>query len=166
MTRAQRGHDDRWPDDSRANANTEMYGRFDGGWGTDERRNGWGTDERRNGWGTDERRTATRAGDARMPDRRSEELRRPPAESMPDRHSEELRRPAQARVEPAPEPALGPINPYAVVALVAALLGLFPVAIVFGLLAFTHRGGRGLAVSALMLGVLEIVALIGVLVSA
>jgi hypothetical protein len=164
MTRPQRRYDDRRPDDSRADANTAMYGRLDraragderNGWGTDEQRGGFGTDERRGGWG----------GDGRMPDRRSEELRRPPAEPMPDRRSEELRRPVRARVEPDPEPALDPINPYAVVALVAALLGVFPVAIVFGLLAFSHRGGRGLAVSALVLGVLEIVALIGVLVVA
>lgn len=176
MTRAQRGYDDRWPDESRgAGDNTEMYGRFNGAWGVDERQGGWGTDERRNGWGTEEPRTTAWGADGRMPDRRSEELRRPPAEPMPDRRSEELRRPAaepmpdrhseelrrtaQPRVEPAP--TLDPINPYAVVALVAALLGIFPVAIVFGLISFSHRGGRGLAVSALVLGLLEVVALIG-----
>jgi hypothetical protein len=161
MTRAQRGYGDRWPDESRANDNTEMYGRFDGGWGTDERQSG-----RTATWGADGRMPDRRSEELRrqpveaMPDRRSEELRRQPVEPMPDRHSEELRRLPAPRIELDPQPALDPVNPYAVVALVAGLLGLFPVAIVFGMLAFTHRGGRGLAVSALVLGALEIVGLV------
>ncbi|WP_052083250.1 MULTISPECIES: DUF4190 domain-containing protein [Nocardiaceae] len=48
-----------------------------------------------------------------------------------------------------------PINPYAVIALVAALLGLFPVAIVFGILAFWRPAGRGLAIAAVVLGAIE-----------
>ncbi|WP_157762148.1 DUF4190 domain-containing protein [Nocardia yamanashiensis] len=53
------------------------------------------------------------------------------------------------------------INPLAVIALVAALLGIIPVAIVFGVLALRHRGGRGMAISALVLGALELVAVLG-----
>lgn len=48
-----------------------------------------------------------------------------------------------------------PINPYAVISLVAALLGLFPVAIVFGILAFWRPAGRGIAIAGLVLGVFE-----------
>ncbi|MEV0248774.1 DUF4190 domain-containing protein [Nocardia sp. NPDC050712] len=48
------------------------------------------------------------------------------------------------------------INPYAVIALVAALLLVFPIAIIFGLIAFTYPRGRGLAWSALILGCLEL----------
>ncbi|MDF3312338.1 DUF4190 domain-containing protein [Rhodococcus sp. T2V] len=51
-----------------------------------------------------------------------------------------------------------PINPYAVIALVAALLGLFPVAIVFGILAFWRPAGLAIAVAALILGILEALA--------
>ncbi|MEV4124099.1 DUF4190 domain-containing protein [Nocardia sp. NPDC049707] len=53
------------------------------------------------------------------------------------------------------------VNPYAIVALVAALLGLFPVAIVFGFIAFSHPRGKAMAVCALLLGVLEVVAIAG-----
>ncbi|MEV5832514.1 DUF4190 domain-containing protein [Nocardia sp. NPDC052112] len=53
------------------------------------------------------------------------------------------------------------VNPYAIVALVAALLGLFPVAIVFGFIAFSHPRGKTMAVCALLLGVLEVVAIAG-----
>lgn len=52
------------------------------------------------------------------------------------------------------------VNPYAVVALVAALVLLFPVAIVFGLIAFTHPRGRFMAFAAFVLGVLEAVLLV------
>ncbi|MEU4311628.1 hypothetical protein [Nocardia sp. NPDC024068] len=48
------------------------------------------------------------------------------------------------------------VNPYAIVALVAALLLLFPVAIVFGLIAFGHPRGRLMAFAALVLGLAEI----------
>lgn len=47
------------------------------------------------------------------------------------------------------------VNPYAVIALVAALLLLIPVAIVFGLIAFTHPRGRVMALFALLLGLAE-----------
>ncbi|MGQ4618519.1 DUF4190 domain-containing protein [Nocardia sp. R7R-8] len=53
------------------------------------------------------------------------------------------------------------VNPYAIVALVAALLGLFPVAIVFGFIAFGHPRGRVMAMFALLLGVAEITAVAG-----
>ena len=53
------------------------------------------------------------------------------------------------------ESTLDPINPYAVIALVAALVGLFPVAIVFGILAFGRPTGRGIAIAALVIGVIE-----------
>ncbi|MBF6062980.1 DUF4190 domain-containing protein [Nocardia terpenica] len=69
------------------------------------------------------------------------------------------RRTGRLRVEVPPI-----VNPYAIVALVAALLGLFPVAIVFGFISFTHPRGRGMALSALMLGVAEVVVLAGALV--
>lgn len=48
------------------------------------------------------------------------------------------------------------VNPYAVIALVAALLLLFPVALVFGLIAFGHPRGKGMAVLALLLGIAEV----------
>ncbi|WP_280437658.1 hypothetical protein [Nocardia carnea] len=47
------------------------------------------------------------------------------------------------------------VNPYAVVALVAALVLLFPVAIVFGSIAFTYPRGRFMAFTAFVLGALE-----------
>ncbi|MFE3542877.1 hypothetical protein ACFXK0_07900 [Nocardia sp. NPDC059177] len=50
------------------------------------------------------------------------------------------------------------VNPYAMVALAAALVLLFPIAIVFGLLSFGHPRGRGIAVLALLLGVTEVAA--------
>ncbi|WP_330231280.1 hypothetical protein OHA40_01560 [Nocardia sp. NBC_00508] len=53
------------------------------------------------------------------------------------------------------------VNPYAIVALVAALLGLFPVAIVFGFIAFSHPRGRVMAMFALLLGVAELTAVAG-----
>jgi hypothetical protein len=48
------------------------------------------------------------------------------------------------------------VNPYAIVALVAALILVFPVAIVFGLIAFGHPRGRFMAATAIMLGVGEV----------
>jgi hypothetical protein len=59
-----------------------------------------------------------------------------------------------------------PINPYAVISLVAALLGLFPVATVFGILAFWRPAGRGIAIAGLVLGVLEALATAAVVYSA
>ncbi|MFI9508522.1 hypothetical protein [Nocardia sp. NPDC052566] len=53
------------------------------------------------------------------------------------------------------------VNPYAVVALVAALVGLFPVAIVFGLIAFGHPRGKGMATFALLIGLAEVAAIAG-----
>ncbi|MDJ0395838.1 DUF4190 domain-containing protein [Rhodococcus sp. G-MC3] len=51
-----------------------------------------------------------------------------------------------------------PINPYAVIALIAALLGLFPVAIVFGILAFWRPAGRRVAIAGLVIGAIEAIA--------
>lgn len=48
------------------------------------------------------------------------------------------------------------VNPYAMVALAAALVLLFPIAIVFGLLSFGHPRGRGIATFALLLGIAEV----------
>ncbi|MGW5919087.1 hypothetical protein ACWFPY_08835 [Nocardia fluminea] len=48
------------------------------------------------------------------------------------------------------------VNPYAMVALAAALVLLFPIAIVFGLLSFGHPRGRGIALLALLLGISEV----------
>ncbi|MEU8901718.1 hypothetical protein [Nocardia sp. NPDC048505] len=53
------------------------------------------------------------------------------------------------------------VNPYAIVALVAALLVLFPVAIVFGMIAFSHPKGKGMATLALLLGFAEAAAVAG-----
>ncbi|MFF0543636.1 hypothetical protein ACWEVD_30710 [Nocardia thailandica] len=47
------------------------------------------------------------------------------------------------------------VNPFAMVALAAALVALFPIAIVFALLSFGHPKGRGSAVLALLLGIAE-----------
>ncbi|GGK34799.1 hypothetical protein [Nocardia camponoti] len=46
-------------------------------------------------------------------------------------------------------------NPYAMVALAAALIALFPIALVFGLLSFAHPRGRAMATFALLLGIGE-----------
>ncbi|MFE6924324.1 hypothetical protein ACFVAV_25090 [Nocardia sp. NPDC057663] len=54
------------------------------------------------------------------------------------------------------------VNPYAMVALAAALVLLFPIAIVFGLLSFGHPRGRGMAVFALLLGIAEVAAVAAV----
>ncbi|MEU4839572.1 hypothetical protein [Nocardia testacea] len=48
------------------------------------------------------------------------------------------------------------VNPYAIVALVAALILVFPVAIVFGFIAFGHPRGRFMALTAIVLGVGEV----------
>ncbi|WP_067843518.1 hypothetical protein [Nocardia lijiangensis] len=50
------------------------------------------------------------------------------------------------------------VNPYAIIALVAALLALFPIAIVFGFIAFSHPRGRVMACVALLLGAAEVAA--------
>lgn len=52
-----------------------------------------------------------------------------------------------------------PVNPYAIVALVAAALCLFPVALLFGLAALSRRGGRFITALAILLGLLEVGAL-------
>jgi hypothetical protein len=54
------------------------------------------------------------------------------------------------------------VNPYSIVALAAALIGLFPVAIVFGLISFSHPRGRVMALFALLFGIVELMALTGV----
>ncbi|MEU6560164.1 DUF4190 domain-containing protein [Nocardia nova] len=74
-------------------------------------------------------------------------------------NSANRRRTGRLRVEVPPI-----VNPYAIVALVAALLGLFPVAIVFGLIAFSHPRGRMMAMSALMLGLAEVLVVAAALV--
>ncbi|WP_062994984.1 DUF4190 domain-containing protein [Nocardia mikamii] len=87
--------------------------------------------------------------------------RRPAAEAEDDRwdSAPNRRRTGRLRVEVPPI-----VNPYAIVALVAALLGLFPVAIVFGLIAFSHPRGRVMAMSALLLGLAEVLVLAAALV--
>ncbi|MCA2207347.1 hypothetical protein [Nocardia rosealba] len=50
------------------------------------------------------------------------------------------------------------VNPYAMVALAAALVLLFPIAIVFALLSYGHPRGRGIAMLALLLGIAEVAA--------
>lgn len=77
-------------------------------------------------------------------------------DSQPNR-----RRAGRLRVEVPPM-----VNPYAIIALVAALLGLFPVAIVFGLIAFGHPRGRVMAMSALLLGLAEVLIVAAALVLA
>ncbi|WP_327115572.1 DUF4190 domain-containing protein [Nocardia sp. NBC_01730] len=85
--------------------------------------------------------------DGRWPE--EEDERRP--EQVPSR-----RRTGRLRVEIPPI-----VNPYAIVALVAALVGLFPVALVFGFIAFSHPRGRVMAMFALLIGVAEVTALAG-----
>ncbi|KAF0846753.1 hypothetical protein [Nocardia caishijiensis] len=51
------------------------------------------------------------------------------------------------------------VNPYAMVALAAALVLLFPIAIVFALLSYGHPRGRGIATLALFLGIAEVAAI-------
>lgn len=58
------------------------------------------------------------------------------------------------------------VNPYAVVALVAALLLLFPVALIFGFISYGHPRGRGMAFFAILLGLLEVTAVVGAVVLA
>ncbi|WP_228001512.1 DUF4190 domain-containing protein [Nocardia australiensis] len=89
------------------------------------------------------------------PDDRWEEEESP--ERRADPEYEGRRRTGRLRVEVPPI-----INPYSVVALVAALVGLFPVAIVFGLIAFSHPRGKTMAFFALLLGILEVVAVAGI----
>ncbi|MET8873765.1 hypothetical protein [Nocardia sp. NPDC004604] len=80
-----------------------------------------------------------------------------PTERWPETEpANRSRRAGRLRVEVPPI-----VNPYAVVALVAALLGLFPVAIVFGFIAFSHPRGKTMAVCALLLGVIEVVGIAG-----
>lgn len=56
------------------------------------------------------------------------------------------------------------VNPYAIVALAAALLLMFPVAVVFGLLAFGHPRGKLMATTAVLLGVVEVAAVVALIV--
>lgn len=97
-------------------------------------------------------------------------------EVPPDRDAGPPARAGRRRPEPHPEPPPEPheepedldypddspfdtgrpvVNPYAVVALVAALVLLFPIALVFGLIAFTHPRGRLMAFAAFLLGAVE-----------
>lgn len=64
----------------------------------------------------------------------------------------------QLRVEVAPR-----VNPYSMVALAGSLIGLFPIAIVFGLISFGHPRGRLLALFAMLLGIAEAAAVAGLL---
>lgn len=138
-SRKQYSETDRWPETSE-----------DDRWPVAE------TDEDR--WeAAQRRRTSSEAEDDRYDS--TPTRRRPPADPDEDRWEPGRRRTGRLRVEVPPI-----VNPYAIVALVAALLGLFPVAIVFGFISFTHPRGRGIALSALMLGVAEVVALAGALV--
>ncbi|MCX4096435.1 hypothetical protein [Nocardia sp. alder85J] len=66
------------------------------------------------------------------------------------------RRAGRLRVEVPPI-----VNPYAIVALVAALIGAFPVAIVFSFISFGHPRGRIMALCALLIGTLEVTAIAG-----
>ncbi|MQY27116.1 preprotein translocase subunit SecD family protein [Nocardia aurantia] len=82
----------------------------------------------------------------------------PPAE--PDDEEWEApsrRRAGRLRVEVPPI-----VNPYAIVALVAALIGAFPVAIVFAFVSFSYPRGRFMAACALLIGMLEVTVLLGV----
>ncbi|MBF6176430.1 DUF4190 domain-containing protein [Nocardia blacklockiae] len=90
----------------------------------------------------------------------------PPSRRRADPEDEERwdntqsrRRTGRLRVEVPPI-----VNPYSIIALIAALLGLFPVALVFGLISFGHPRGRAMAMFALLIGILEVVALAGALV--
>ncbi|WP_280255504.1 hypothetical protein [Nocardia wallacei] len=74
-------------------------------------------------------------------------------------NTQSRRRTGRLRVEVPPI-----VNPYSIIALIAALLGLFPVALVFGLISFGHPRGRAMAMFALLIGMLEVVVLAGVLV--
>ncbi|WP_040835284.1 hypothetical protein [Nocardia brevicatena] len=56
------------------------------------------------------------------------------------------------------------VNPYAIVALAAALLLMFPVAVVFGLLAFGHPRGKLMATTAVLLGAAEVAAVVALIV--
>ncbi|MBF6328857.1 DUF4190 domain-containing protein [Nocardia transvalensis] len=86
--------------------------------------------------------------------------RRPPVEPDDERwETPSRRRTGRLRVEVPPI-----VNPYSIVALVAALLGLFPVAIVFGFISFSHPRGRVMALFALMIGIAEVVAIAGYIV--
>lgn len=64
----------------------------------------------------------------------------------------------QLRVEVAPR-----VNPYSMVALAASLIGLFPIALVFGLISFGHPRGRLLALFAMLLGIAEAATVAGLL---
>lgn len=69
------------------------------------------------------------------------------------------------RVEDDDDGDRGPlVNPYAVIALVGALLLLFPIALVFGLIAFAHPRGKTMAVFALLLGSAEAAVVAGLFV--
>ncbi|MFC3964992.1 hypothetical protein [Nocardia jiangsuensis] len=69
------------------------------------------------------------------------------------------------RVEDDDDDNRGPlVNPYAVIALVGALLLLFPIALVFGLIAFAHPRGKTMAVFALLLGAAEAAVVAGLFV--
>lgn len=76
-----------------------------------------------------------------------------PEEGTEDRRWNGQRWPHAEPRDPAAEAPR--VNPFAMVALAAALVALFPIAIVFALLSFGHPRGRGSAVLALLLGLAE-----------
>ncbi len=88
----------------------------------------------------------------------ADDERWPITESEDERWESARRRAATPRAEDRPI-----VNPYAIIALAAALLGLVPVAIVFGLLAFAHPKGRFMATISVLLGVVEAAVLAGVI---
>ncbi|MFJ1459139.1 DUF4190 domain-containing protein [Nocardia sp. N2S4-5] len=103
---------------------------------------------------------------AQAPESEDEYWEGPPNRRRADPEDEERwdntqsrRRTGRLRVEVPPI-----VNPYSIIALIAALLGLFPVALVFGLISFGHPRGRAMAMFALLIGILEVVVLAGVLV--
>ncbi len=84
--------------------------------------------------------------------------RRQPEDSEDSEYEPNRRRSGRLRMEVQPI-----VNPYSIVALIGGLVGLFPVAIVFGFISFSHPRGRIMAVFALMLGVAEVTIAAGVL---
>ncbi len=94
----------------------------------------------------------------RSPKRLQADSDRWPEEPGDDEYEPNRRRSGRLRMEVQPI-----VNPYSIVALIGGLVGLFPVAIVFGFISFSHPRGRIMAVFALMLGVAEVTIVAGVL---
>ncbi|MBH0776232.1 hypothetical protein [Nocardia bovistercoris] len=88
-----------------------------------------------------------------------ERWQEPEEERWPEARGEQ-RWPQRADDRDGGDDLLPIVNPYAVVALVAALLLLFPVALVFGLISFGYPRGRAIATFALLLGAAEATAVV------